>query len=383
MLGTWVDEVLPMEPFLTNGRSSIRVENHFESSDLDINEFYYALHCLPNGTSWSNPRYGSSQNWTLMDVLNVGPNNPNDEKGHKYTITNQTWNGVRYYRYNGTRGSQAAQSLELISNLYLTLSFDGQETVNAPVGSFFGSGLGKFDVRSLMLSIDTMMDNGPFTSWWPMPFTQSTTVGLVNKGNGTVHGSVDLVWADWADPSSCSADASSGGNATWGYFSTQYNRSETVTGEYWNFLSTQGRGVAYGVSHALGGAILPPSNTLAFLEGNEEVWANEDGKQGPFTDATMHGTGTEDFYESGWYFTDAQDGPYGSDAVPFAMPFTGMPAHEIQELDCPGECVAAYRQMLPDSMAFELGMSFNIQHGPVDNDINANYESTAYYYRAR
>jgi len=97
----------------------------------------------------------------------------------------------------------------------------------------------------------------------------------------------------------------------------------------------------------------------------------------------MHGTGTEDFYESGWYFTDAQDGLLGSTAVPYAMPLAGMTGHEIQELDCAGECMAAYRHMLPDSMAFDNGISFNIQHGPVNNNVNANYESTAYYYKAR
>jgi len=176
-----------------------------------------------------------------MDRLNLGPNNPNDELAHAYSITGATWNGVRHYLYGGTRATQAAASLDLISHLSLRVSFDGQESVNAPIGSFFGSGLGKFDVRSLMLAIDTLADNGAFTSWWPMPFTQSVTVSLENQGAETVHGSIDLVWADWADPTSCSAHGGSGSNATWGYFSTQYQRANTVSGQYWNFLSTEGR----------------------------------------------------------------------------------------------------------------------------------------------
>jgi hypothetical protein len=102
---------------------------------------------------------GFRKNWTLMDVLNGGPNNPNDEKTHNYTITGQTWSEVRYHFYNDIRYSRASQSRELISDSYLTLSFDGKETVNVPVGSFFGSGRGKFGVGFLMLSIDALIDN--------------------------------------------------------------------------------------------------------------------------------------------------------------------------------------------------------------------------------
>lgn len=363
---TWTDQALDLNPRLTAGKKAITIENTFKSSDLDINEFSYAAHCKPNNSG--------SRDWRLADLLNVGPNNVHDEAAHDYQITGQTWSGVRHYHYGGNRSAQAKRSLNLISNLYLKLTFDDHETVHAPIGSFFGSGLGKYDVRSLMLSIDTLADNGAFTSWWPMPFKRSMVVELVNHSDEPVHGSISLIWAPWTNTQSSST--------LWGYFSTQYRRSETVTGRLWNFLTTKGQGVAYGVTQTFRGSTLPPNNTLEYLEGNFLVWANQCGKAGPFVDATMHGTGTEDFYESGWYFADAQDGVDGSTAVPFAMPLTGMTGHEFRELDCVGECVSAYRQMLPDSMAFDNGISVNIQHGPVDNNVNAEYESTAFFYRA-
>ncbi|KAK9311340.1 hypothetical protein V1524DRAFT_473363 [Lipomyces starkeyi] len=353
---------LRLNPRLTAGKSTIDVKNTFISSDLDFNEFFYALHCKLNVTS----------DWELMDLLNVGPNNPHDEVAHEYEINGQTWSGVRHYLYGGDRIEQAARFLRLLSNLYLRLTFDGHTTVDGPIGSFFGSALGKFAVRSLMLSIDTLAENGAFTSWWPMPFNHSVAVELVNQAGQPVQGSIDLKWAPWASPP-----------APWGYFATQHHHAETKTGVLWNFLSETGRGVACGVTQAFRGAILPPNNTLDYLEGDLKVWTNRGGKTGPFDQATMLGTGTEDFYESGWYFTDAQDGTYGSTAVPFAMPLTGMEAHEYRELNCVGECVEASRLMLADSMNFDDGISFNIEHGPVNNDINANYETTAFYYHAR
>ena len=85
----------------------------------------------------------------------------------------------------------------------------------------------------------------------------------------------------------------------WGYFSTQHRRAETTYGELWPFLSIPGSGVAYGVTHAIRGSILPPNNTLWFLEGDFRTWYNRT-TPGPFKTAALQGTGTEDFYESGW-----------------------------------------------------------------------------------
>lgn len=45
--------------------------------------------------------------------------------------------------------------MDLLTGANLRLNFDGCQTVFSPIGSFFGSGLGKFDVRSLMLLMDT------------------------------------------------------------------------------------------------------------------------------------------------------------------------------------------------------------------------------------
>jgi hypothetical protein len=45
--------------------------------------------------------------------------------------------------------------------------------------------------------------------------------------------------------------------------------------------------------------LIPTGNTADFLEGDERVFV--DGQESP----QIYGTGTEDFYESGFYFRDA------------------------------------------------------------------------------
>ena len=67
-------------------------------------------------------------------------------------------------------------------------------------------------------------------------------------------------------------------------------------------------------------------------------------------------------------------------AVPYSMPLTGLTGSELQELDCVGECLSPMRLMLPDSLAYDDGITMNIEHGPEMNNINANYETTAFYY---
>ena len=279
---TWYDQVLFFKPELTKDKSSIIIQNTFISSDLDFNEFFYAIHCKSK----------SSDEWQLVDLLNVGWNNQHDEAYHGYEIMGETWEGLRqWYTYGGEHRTKAQESIDALDSIYLTLEFDGHQTVAQPLGSFFGVALGKFGVRSLFLSVDNLAPNGAFSSWWPMPFSKSFKLSLSRPGSGTpVDGTISVKWHE--DNSLKSAN-------DWAYFNTQYRRKQTVTGKLWHFLSDSGAGVAYGVTHAIRGSILPPNNTLEFLEGDFQTWYGRT-TPGPFKQAAILGTGTEDFYESGW-----------------------------------------------------------------------------------
>lgn len=256
----------------------------------------------------------------------------------------------------------------------ISIAFDGQETVsNVPIAAFFGAGLAKSQVRSLMLSVDTMVPDGAWTSYFPMPFTQNAEVALTSR-DGSVRGATVKAEIIPCDPGTLV-------DSEWGHFRVQYRRDDTTPGQLWPLLSAKGPGVAYGVTHTLRGDILRPSNTLEFLEGDEQVWLNQTAPGGiNDTTATMLGTGTEDFYESGWYFQDA-NAPGAPVTVPFGLPFTGLTVSTYGNLGCRGSSLSVYRQMLVDSQAFGAdGISFNIEHGPDGNNIPANYETCAFYY---
>jgi hypothetical protein len=221
-----------------------------------------------------------------------------------------------------------AMTDDALANLRLQITFDGVRTVDSPIGEFFGTGLGDDPSSSLMFRADP--DTNTFTTWWPMPFTSTATVAVDNNTDETVRG-VDVETVSAPDPELTAALR----DGTAGYFSTVSNRGDTVPGEDWNF---------------------------ADVEGHERFYV--DGSATP-----IHGTGTEDFYEGGWYFIKGE----------YSAPLTGNPAYEQAEDGCDFHCDSVFRLLLADAVPYEESLRAGMEHGPA-NDRDGLYSSTAYLY---
>lgn len=351
--GAWADQAIEVPPAVTAGKTRVRVENEFVASTLDVNEFRYDVHSKIDGE------------WIRTDALDVGPNHPNEEAAHDYRIVGQRWEGLGDFRYPVDSGD-VATSDAILEGLRLRITFDGETTVDSPVGQFFGSGLGKYESRSLMHAIDTT-ENGAFTSWWPMPYAEDAVVELVNDSAVAIEGgSLVLTSA----PDATLPDGLAPGGPL-GHFHATHQRGDTELGTEWSFLAAEGKGVFYGVSTAMRGKMPDDANQLSYLEGDERVYV--DGAQGP----SLIGTGSEDFYESGWYFMDAEAD--NREGVPYAMPLAGAVGHEKEADGCAQACLGAYRLMVADAVPFGDRIEFDIEHGP-DSDTLADYGSTAYWY---
>ena len=199
---------------LTAGKSQITITNEFVSSAVDFNEFRYDVSCLLNGE------------WTRTDTVDVGPNHPGEESAHNYTIAAPTWQGVRNFSYP-VDSQTVANSRAVLEGARLQVSFDGQKTVDAPIGEFFGSGLGKYDVRTLMFSIDNSSPNGWYTTWWPMPFLQSAVVQIVNNSGVPIQGGkIEITTGQ-----SLGLPSQLGPNGSVGYFHATFNQTENAVGQ--------------------------------------------------------------------------------------------------------------------------------------------------------
>ncbi|MGH3977657.1 MAG: glycoside hydrolase family 172 protein [Pseudonocardiaceae bacterium] len=250
---------------------------------------------------------------------------------------------------------------QILAGARLRLRFDGMPTVDVPLGEFFGSGLGEYEVRSLFHAMETAPD-GWYTSWWPMPYATGATVELVNGSPHTISGGeAQLVHApsqQWM------TDLSPAGGA--GYFGAEWRRGETTAGQDWVLTDELGRGKYLGATSTMIGLTpgdgSPFNNIRGYLEGDERAIVDGVG-------TTLHGTGTEDYFEGGWYFNRG----------PFTNPQNGNTAHELRAPGCPFSCDSAYRTMVTDAIPYQARMQFSMEHGG-SNNMPALYSTVAFHY---
>jgi D-arabinan exo alpha-(1,3)/(1,5)-arabinofuranosidase (non-reducing end) len=252
---------------------------------------------------------------------------------------------------------------QLLAGLRLQIEFDGRTLVDSPLGEFFGAGLGTDNVRSLMFATIPQPDGSlSLSAWWPMPFSRTAHVTLLNTTGDPVFG-IDSDVVTTSDPQW--ADALTSGRA--GYFTTRSHAGPTSLGQDWVFADEQGHGKFVGVSHTIRGTRIKTSFGDAspyFLEGAERVYT--DGSASP----QWYGTGTEDFYEGGWYFHNGTN---------YSDPLTGQPDQRTATGGCADYCVAVYRLMLADAIDYHSAIRFGIEHGK-RNMVQPDYSSTAFVY---
>ncbi len=249
-----------------------------------------------------------------------------------------------------TVSSVTPQTTSVLDGLRLQLSFDGQQTVDLPVGEFFASPLDGSPVSSLL----TAVQSGALSSWYLMPYASGATVQLYNGTGAIVTGTSSV--STEPSPTWTTALAPGGGS---GYFRAQSHQAESTAGADFPLLDQSGGGKLLGVSLAMRGG----SPGRAFLEGDERF--SLDGYRTP----QEQGTGTEDFFEGGWYFSNGL----------FTAPFNGLVSQQSNTTDCANECLSAYRLFVADSVPFEAGAHLSIEHGS-RNDSAANYDATTWLY---
>lgn len=294
------------------------------------------------------------------DMVDVGNNS--SESSHRYSIVGQTWSGDRTYGYFPTA---TIDSNAILNSARIRISFDGTQTVDAPLGEFFGSSEYDGRVRSLMTGMDPGA-SGRLSAWWPMPFASRATVTLYNGSNVTLTGAAGHVTS--APCPTCSAQLSSG---QIGFFHTTSRfvpAAQQVTGQDYTIMQAGGHGKFVGVSMGMAGPN-SPAYTRSYLEGDERVYVN--GESTP----QIHGTGTEDYFTSGWYFING----------PYTLPFNGNTSHQAGTYGCPDnvDCTSAYRQTIDDAVVFNSSINYGIEHGwnyDLPSGGTGDYSSTAFWY---
>lgn len=168
-------------------------------------------------------------------------------------------------------------------SVWLTIRFDGNTTVNCPLGDFIGSGEGgkPIDGWYRTLKGDTL------TSRWVMPYAKSAVVTFTNRSANSIAIAGEASLMPWRRD-----DRSMYFHALFKYDPNVYDRKWDDTTQNaidWNFVTIKGKGVYMG-------------NTLA-VDNHMDAWYGEgdakayvDGEQFP----SEFGTGLEDYYNTSW-----------------------------------------------------------------------------------
>jgi hypothetical protein len=240
---------------------------------------------------------------------------------------------------------------DVLAQLWVEMAWDEESppSVVAPVGSLFALGdLGAGPSGGLMAGLRA---DGTLYLDFPMPFTRCAHVALTNRGATPIAG----LWAG-VEPRAFPFAFDQAGT-----FAVDYRTQTSVSGSDLTLLDTAGSGKLVGVVLTETKPTCASCFPRTYLEGDERVLVDE------ARTPVVLGTGTEDFFNGGFYFNRG----------PFGLPTHGNVAHVASPaLDA----TSAYRFFLGDAIDFRSHLRLSLQHGPVDTD-SVVASSLVYYYR--
>lgn len=238
----------------------------------------------------------------------------------------------------------------LNKNVILSAKWDNEdvEAIYSPVADYFGYAFGKPAMRSIVMGRHGTINY----SYLPMPYDSSAEMKLIyKKREGVQQNPITVSSKVYYNNNSRNAIDE-------GKLYTVWRREIPDIGEFYTFLDTKGKGHYVGTVHHAQG--LRPGMTL-FWEGDDSTYV--DGKM------LLHGTGSEDYYNGGWYaILDRWDRGIS------------MPIHGSLDYSLPMGRTGAYRFFLSDKMPFEKEIYHGMEHGEVGNDFPVDYATVAFYY---
>lgn len=238
----------------------------------------------------------------------------------------------------------------IYKDVVLSASWDNEsvEAIYAPLADFFGYAYGKSAMRSMLMGRQATKNY----CYLPMPFDQLATMKLIyKKREDQQQNPVNVHVKIYYNENKREV-------TTEGKFYSVWRRELPEKGKFYEFLHVKGKGHYLGTIHIAQG--LRPGMTL-FFEGDDSTFV--DGKM------RMHGTGSEDYYNGGWYaLLDRWDSG------------VSMPIHGSLDYSLPMNRTGAYRFFLSDKMTFEKEIFHGIEHGPEGNEFPVDYTSVALFY---
>jgi hypothetical protein len=265
-----------------------------------------------------------------------------------------------------------------LKKLVLRMYWDAEErpSVEAPVGDFFGLGLGEYFLyESDFISVGSQK---ALNAFFPMPFRRSARITVENQGEAEV--GAFYYNFDYERHESLADDLA--------YFHAQYRQAAPnagVTNEWqrngeddvndlknpdgrdnYVILEAEGKGHYLGVTHS--------------VQQNQGDWWGEGDEMIFFDGETMPriiGTGSEDYYLGAWCYGGCGINPFGGTRPTFAYGRYGNP---LNGGDDRGAKWMVYRFHPESPLVFRENIKVTIEHGHA-NHRSDNFFTVAFWYQ--
>ncbi|MGL4651880.1 MAG: glycoside hydrolase family 172 protein [Caldilineaceae bacterium] len=267
----------------------------------------------------------------------------------------------------------ACEEADYLRKIVLRAWWDDEETpsIEAPIGDFFG--LGHATTRnfwSLPLAMSPEEGRG-FNCFFPMPFARNARFELTNEcsaQNVTFYYAIDYelyaalpeglgrFHAHWRRQNPCDGVSEAGMTNDAFEFG-----GKNLTGEG-NYVILDAEGQGHYVGCALSIHNLRQTELFNWYgEGDDMIFV--DGEAFP---PSLHGTGTEDYFNTAWSHTVPYSSPYHGVILGGGPNWSGQSAY--------------YRFHIEDPVCFRTSIRVTVEHGH-NNQRSDDYASTAYWYQ--
>ena len=254
-------------------------------------------------------------------------------------------------------------------DIILRMYWDGQEEpcVESPIGDFFGQGWNESYPFSALPLASGPVDGRGMVSYFTMPFADGARITITNETGRNI--AAFYYYIDYLEVDNLDEDmgrfhahyrhqltsALDGGENEWG--SLGPTGQNTTGDDNYLILDAEGKGHYVGVNYY----VHCPS-PIWYGEGDDMFFI--DGESWP---SSLHGTGTEDYFNTSW-----------CPKVLFQHPFYGY-ARVNEDVGWLGR-THVYRFHITDPVYFDKSLRFSIEHGH-NNNLTLDISSVAYWYQ--
>jgi len=259
-------------------------------------------------------------------------------------------------------------------NVVIRMFWNNEEnpSVECPLGDFFGQGWGEFYNYTALPLCASPAGGRALNSYFPMPFLDGARIEIVNQSKMQIdafyyyidyeeHESLPddtgMFHAWWNREITVPEDGTERGENEWCTVSFPYAENKSVDNNYL-FADIEGKGHFVGINY-----YVDCPSTMWYGEG-DDMWLI-DGENWP---GSLHGTGTEDFFNSSWCPSEVYIHPY--------FGYAKVPEHSIGFLGR----THCYRYFIQDPIYFEKSLHASIEHGHA-NCLTLDIATVSYWYQ--